>query len=121
MTNNVQSGGDVLEYMHREENKNQVANLFIFLPRIFEGGIFLETCFNYTDDCAYFSSSERRWINKIHKLKEKHPDEVEIIREAEDNDGCIYAKVPSTWMKLSPPRTYTDEQIAVMTARLNGQ
>lgn len=82
----------------------------------------METCFNYCDSkVAYFSSDERKWINKIHKLKEQHPDEVDIICEAEHNDGCIYCRLPSKWLKVTPPRMYTEEQIAKMTARLRNE
>ena len=50
----------------------------------------IETCFNYLElDNAFFSSNEKRWINKIHKLKKEYPDEVEIIREPENNGGTI--------------------------------
>lgn len=66
----------------------------------------IETCFNYCDlKVAFFSSNERRWINKIHRLKEQNPEEVEIIREPEENDGCIYCRLPASWLKVSPPRT----------------
>lgn len=63
----------------------------------------METCFNYCDPkTAFFSSDERKWINKIHKLKEKHPDEIEIIAEPKDNDGCIYCRLPVTWLRVQP-------------------
>lgn len=73
----------------------------------------METCFNYCDkDHGFFSSDELKWINKIHKLKEAHPDKVRIIREPEDNDGCIYCELPASWLKVQPKRTIemTDEQ-----------
>ena len=65
----------------------------------------METCFNYTDrDRAYFSSDERKWITRIRKLKEQRPDQVRIIREPEENDGCIYCELPVEWLKVSPKR-----------------
>lgn len=76
----------------------------------------METCFNYiyekgrNDGIAYFSSDEQRWITKIHKLKASHPDDVEIIREPEDNDGCIYCKLPQKWLKVSAPKAVSEEQ-----------
>lgn len=80
----------------------------------------METCINYCDkEAAFFSSDERRWITKIRKLKEKYPDDIDIIAEPETNDGCIYCKLPSRWLKIQPKRIYTEEQIAKMTARLN--
>lgn len=74
-----------------------------------------ETAVEWTDtEWAYFSSDERRWINKIRRLKEKHPDEIEILREPETNDGCIYCKIKPNWVKISPPKkcTLTPEQRA---------
>lgn len=53
-------------------------------------------------------------------MKESNPDEVRILEEPENNDGCIYAAVPSNWLKISPPRqlSYTDEQREAMGERL---
>lgn len=83
---------------------------------------FKETCMEYLDidKHATFCSSERKWINKIYKLKEKYPDEVHIEVSEEENDGMIIAQVPKTWMKLSPPakRNFTDEQRAAMAERM---
>jgi hypothetical protein len=70
----------------------------------------METCFNYTEkNRGFFSSDERRWITKIHKLKEQYPERVRIIREPEDNDGCIYCELPTEWLKIRPPREVSDE------------
>ena len=79
-----------------------------------------ETSVTYTSTTAFFSSDEKRWINRIRKLKESNPDEVRILEEPENNDGCIYATVPSNWLKISPPRklSYTDEQREAMGERL---
>ena len=83
----------------------------------------METAINYTCDTAYFSSDERKWINKIRKLKEEHPDEVHIIAEPENNDGCIYATVPASWMKVSPKivRNLSDEQRESIRQRLHSK
>lgn len=80
----------------------------------------IETCFNYLDlNNAFFSSNEKRWINKIHKLKREYPDEVEIIKEPEDNDGTIYTRMPARALKLSltkrTNKTTTLEQLQRMT------
>lgn len=73
-----------------------------------------------SQDYMEFSSDERKWINKIRKLKETHPDEVDIIREPEENDGCIYARVPCSWLRIQPKyvRNYSDEEISAMTERI---
>lgn len=81
-----------------------------------------ETCIEYTNDrnTATFCSNEQKWINKVYKLAEKHSDEVQIIKEPEDNDGYILVHVPKSWMKLSPPKqvNYTDEQRAALAERM---
>ena len=81
----------------------------------------METSFNCTDrDKGYISSDERKHINKIRKLNEQHPDEVRIIREPEQNDGCIYAEIPVSWFSIRPPvkRVLTDEQRQEMSDRM---
>lgn len=81
-----------------------------------------ETCINATNEekHATVCSSEQKWINKILKLSGQHPEAVKIIYYPEDNHGVILAKVPKSWMKLTPPRqvNYTDEQKAAMAERL---
>lgn len=81
-----------------------------------------ETVFEYSGDFkhATITSNEQKWVNKIKKLKEQRPDEVEIICLPEDNEGYLLAHVPKTWMKLSPPRTvnYTEEQKEALRERM---
>lgn len=81
-----------------------------------------ETCIEYIDEekHATFCSSERKWINKIYKLKEKYPNDVHIEVSEEDNDGMIVAHIPKSWMKVSPPKkvNYTEEQKAALAERM---
>ena len=64
----------------------------------------METCFNYANmDKAYFSSTERRFINRVRKMAAEHPDEVRILKQPEDNDGCIYAEMPVRCMRIQFP------------------
>lgn len=49
-----------------------------------------------------------KWINKVKKLQEEHPDDVKIL--AENNDGSICAKIPMKYLKISPPRKVSEEQ-----------
>ena len=83
---------------------------------------FKETSFDFldVDDYAVFCTCERKWVNKILKLKESNPDDVEITMYPENNDGYIVAHVPKNWFKLSPPRTreMTDEQREAAAKRL---
>lgn len=61
----------------------------------------METCFNYCDkDIAYFSSDERKWITRIRRLQGKYPELVTILKQPEDNDGCIYARLPASALKI---------------------
>ncbi len=83
---------------------------------------FKETCVEYldVDPHATFCSAERKWINKILKLKETYPDEVDIREYPENNDGNILAHIPKSWLKISPPRqvNYTEEQRVAAAERL---
>ena len=82
----------------------------------------METCFNYCSrEAGFFSSDERAWINKIHKLKEKYPDLVTILAEPENNDGCIYVKMPVKFLRIQGPANraeLTDEEKAEIRERL---
>lgn len=68
----------------------------------------------------YVSSDERKIINRIIRLRDEYPQDVVIIKEAKENDGCIYATVPASWLKINPPRkvTTTEEQREAMRKRL---
>lgn len=83
----------------------------------------METCCNYTGNVMYVSTDERWLINRLMRFKESHPDAVEIIRLPNDNDGCLYCKVPSNWLKITPPakRELTDEQRAAIADRLKNR
>ena len=81
----------------------------------------METCFNYTErENGYFSSDERRFITKVRRLKEKYPEQVRIIAEPEENDGCIYCEMPTAWFTIRVPKkmNFTDEQKQAMAERL---
>lgn len=66
----------------------------------------IETGCSYQGDSkvAYFSSSERKWIKRMKTLMEKYPNDVEVIGEPDENDGCLYVKIPREWFKISPPK-----------------
>jgi len=75
----------------------------------------MDTCINYCEPgWAFMSSDERRWINRLNKLAETHPDECIILEKPETNNGFIYAKFPIKWARVSPPRqvVMTDEKRA---------
>lgn len=59
---------------------------------------------------------EGRYKSVIRKLAEKHPEDCQII--ADNEDGSICAHVPVSWLRISPPRQYTEEQRQQMGERL---
>jgi len=74
---------------------------------------------NNNENCLEFLTRQKtmtvtfcsqKWINKIKKYANSHPDDVKIL--ATNADGSICAHVPIKWLKISPPRkdTLTDEQ-----------
>ena len=79
----------------------------------------METTWSYTGERAYFSSDERKWHTRIHRLAAEYPDKVIILKEPQENDGCIYAALPSEFVKIGAPRrmTFTDEQRAALAER----
>lgn len=82
----------------------------------------METACEYDDrNVMRVSTDERRMINRMMKLAEQYPDEVEIIERPETNDGCLYLKCPADWLLIRHPKkmNYTDEQRAAMADRLN--
>ena len=46
--------------------------------------------------------------SKLIRLSEKNPKEVTII--VENKDGSLFAHVPVSYVKISPPRQVSDEQ-----------
>lgn len=81
----------------------------------------IDTAFCYTSmDYMEVSSDEKKWINKVHKLKQQRPDEVTIIKEPENNNGCIYARLPVAWLKIQPSsaRKLSDEERVMLAERL---
>lgn len=79
-----------------------------------------ETVVGYIDSDKHASlcSGERKWINRILKLKAEHPNDVDIKEYPETNHGIILAHFPKKWLKINPPRQMSDEQKAVMAERL---
>lgn len=81
----------------------------------------IETAVNYDErKIAFFSSDEKKWINRIRKLAEQHPDECQITVQPENNGGCINAKFPAKWLKVSVPRSVsmTEEQRQAAAERM---
>ena len=62
-----------------------------------------------------------RLKNRVLRLAEEYPDEVEIRREPDENGGFLVAKIPVKWVKITPPRRLelTDEQKEALAERLS--
>ena len=65
---------------------------------------------------ATLTFSQGRYKSVIRKLSEKHPDACQII--ADNEDGSICAHVPVAWIRISPPKQYTEEQRQQMGERM---
>ena len=81
----------------------------------------METCFNYCEPKkGFFSSDERKWISYMRKLNSRYPDEVIILRQPEDNDGCIYVQLPPSYMRFYGKRqsNMTEEQRKAASERM---
>ena len=69
-------------------------------------------------DQATLTLSQHRTITRVRQLAARYPEECEIV--AENKDGSICAHVPVKWIKISPPKQFTDEQKKEMAVRLKG-
>lgn len=58
---------------------------------------------------AVVTFSQGKYISKIRKLAQEKPNECKI--KVENADGSIVATIPTKWIKISPPRVATEEQI----------
>lgn len=80
----------------------------------------METALNYTDKTLFFSSNEQKWIFRIRRLAEQNPADVTVMKQPEQNGGYIYAKMPASYLKLSPKmhRELTEEQRQAASERM---
>ena len=61
--------------------------------------------------------SQGRYVSRIRKLAEEHPDECKILYT--NSDGSIVAHIPTKWVKISASkRVMTDEQKEAASERL---
>lgn len=70
------------------------------------------------DKTATVSFSQGRYINKIKKLAKGNPEECKIV--AENDDGTICAKIPTSWIRIYPGhgRKLTEEERIAGAERL---
>lgn len=80
----------------------------------------LETSYEHIKGCKTFTiTAAEQWsISMVRRLKEKHPEQVEIV--CVNNDGSLLARMPFEWMRVVPKRrdTLTDEQRAAFAERM---
>lgn len=64
------------------------------------------------------AASGGRFKNRLLKLKERFPEDVEII--AQNEDGSLFAHIPAKWVKIAPPpkqREMTEAERAELVER----
>lgn len=84
----------------------------------------IETYFEYSDGgVAWVSTTERKLIRKFYKLAEKYPEKVAVLRRPEINDGMLYGKFPTAFLKLAAPKSmnWTPEQRQAQIDRMKGR
>ena len=50
-----------------------------------------------------FCTCEKKWINRINKLKEEHLDDVDITDYPESNHGYMVVHLPKSWFTIRVP------------------
>lgn len=81
-----------------------------------------ETCIErvFGDEYCTVYTGERKFINRLKKYKEEHPDQVKII-EYDETTNSMLAHVPESWFKFVGPkkkgRTFTEEERQKISAR----
>lgn len=83
--------------------------------------VVIDNCMEWLtgDKVGAVTFSQKRWVSKLLKYAEDYPEDVEII--AQNPDGSVFAHVPISWFKFSPPRKgreMTDEEKAAAAERL---
>lgn len=66
-------------------------------------------------DIITLSFTQSKYINKLKKLAEKHPEECDIVINP---DGSAFGHVPLSYLKISAPRQMSDEQRQAAANRL---
>ncbi len=67
------------------------------------------------ENIAYLTLSQKSLINKVLKLS-KSRDDIKIVSENED--GTLYARIPSSWIKISPPKEVSEDRREKMSKHM---
>lgn len=81
----------------------------------------METALTYLDDrVMWVSTDEAKWKRRIEEWAQAYPDLCQIMTRPENNDGCMVAKMPASWLRMRPPikRNMTEEQIKSASERM---
>ena len=83
--------------------------------------VVIDNCMEWLtgDKFGVVTFSQKKWVNKLLKYAEEYPEDVEII--SQNSDGSVYAFVPISWFKFSPPRKgreMTEEEKVAAAERL---
>lgn len=62
------------------------------------------------------ASAGSRWKGRVEKLAEKFPDDVKILER--NKDGSIFAHAPYRYIKINPPKKYSEETREKMSERM---
>lgn len=68
------------------------------------------------EETATVTLTQGRTKTKIMRLASEKPDECSIT--AINADGSMCAKIPTSWIKISPPRTVSEKQVETARERL---
>ena len=72
--------------------------------------------FNEKEPTASVYTMNGALIRKLDGLIQSRPNEARRVKTYQD--GAQEYEVPKKWVKVQPPRVYSEEQRAVMVARL---
>lgn len=59
------------------------------------------------DEFATVTAHRQKLKNQLEKLAEERPDDCKIT--VRNQDGTIMAKIPTSWVKISPPKKLSEE------------
>lgn len=68
------------------------------------------------EETATVTFTQGRMKTRIMKLAAERPDEVFIT--AINADGSMCARIPARWIKVSPPRLVSEEQVEAARERI---
>ena len=79
-----------------------------------------ETVYEHISGTETFTvTAAERWsVSMLNRLKEKYPEQVEIVHV--NHDGSLLARVPFNWMRIVPKRKveWTEEQRSAFVERM---